>query len=174
MIPYHIGRTKRTHIVTFEDICPTCRQRVFMLLTKQEMFDTLVVIPMWKKQYFVTCNKCSSIIEMEKKVGEQLEESVRSNHKDSISGILVTAKNRYGSAISRAIRQETQQRSPVVKTGIHCYDVLGVAPSASQEEVRVAYVEKLFGGNESAHEVDAAYNAICELKGWSKTRKFIN
>lgn len=165
---YHYGQTKRTPIVTFGDTCPVCEQNSNLILTKQELFDILIVIPMWKKEYLVTCDKCSAIIEMDKKVGEQLEQAVRNKNLDNLIS-LITIKDKYGEIRS------TMYHPPVVKTGIHCYDVLGIDDSATFEEVRAAYVKKANaaqpsnGGNvEAALEINAAYDMVLKLKGWSK------
>jgi hypothetical protein len=139
-----------------------------MILTKQELFDVLILIPMWKKEYLVTCDKCLAIIEMDKKVGEQLEQAVRNKNLDNLISH-ITTKNKY-----RNVRQ-TVYHPPVVKTGIRCYDVLGIDASATFEKVRAAYVKKANaaqpsnGGTvEAALEVNAAYDAVLKLRGWSK------
>jgi len=93
-IPIHVGNTKRTNLVTFGDKCPVCGQESRMLLTKQELFDILIVIPLWKKEYLATCDKCQAIMEMDKKLGMQFEQSVKTNDKLGLIKLALT-KNKY-------------------------------------------------------------------------------
>jgi hypothetical protein len=93
-IPIHVGNTKRTNLVTFGDTCPVCKQNSRMLLTKQELFDILIVIPLWKKEYLATCDKCLAEMVMDKKLGMQFEQSVKTNDKLGLIK-LVTTKNKY-------------------------------------------------------------------------------
>jgi hypothetical protein len=89
--------------------------------------------------------------------------------------ILLLLENNKGKQKVHMAKQDAQQGLPSNKTGIPCYDVLGVGISANQEEVRAAYIKKANvaqpsngGSVEAAVEVNAAYDDVCKIKGWSK------
>jgi hypothetical protein len=92
--PIHYGQTKSTPLVVFSDTCPVCKQRAQMSVTKQENFDLLIVIPLWKKGYVATCEKCAAVVGMDKTFGEELERSLKIDENQAMA-MLEMIKNKY-------------------------------------------------------------------------------
>jgi len=89
--------------------------------------------------------------------------------------IILCLENNNKNKLESTINKEVEQGIQDAETGISVFDVLGIGDSATQEEVRAAYMEKVNmaqpsngGSIESAIEVNAAYDEICRLKGWVK------